>query len=64
MCGKEIKGDPQAKYIPIKMWCGKHGYSETKIKILNEALGGSYYMDFCEDCKGTIAVLFGGKSNE
>jgi hypothetical protein len=63
MCGKEINGDPQTKYIPIQKSVGKHGVFETKIRILDEAFGGTY-MDFCEDCKGTIALLFGGESNE
>lgn len=63
MCGKEIEGGAEAKYIPIRMNVGKHGECKTKLRILDEAYGG-FYMDFCEDCKGTIAVLFGGKSNE
>jgi hypothetical protein len=64
MCGKEINGDTQqTKYIPIRKNVGKHGEFVTKIRILDEAFGGTY-MDFCEDCKGTIALLFGGKSNE
>lgn len=63
MCGKEIEGSADVKYIPIRMNVGKHGEYKTKIRILNEANGGTY-MDFCEDCKGTIALLFGGKSNE
>ena len=63
MCGKEIEGSAEAKYIPIQKSIGKHGVFKTKIRILDEAYGGTY-MDFCEDCKATIAVLFGGKSNE
>lgn len=63
MCGKEIEGGAEAKYIPIRTNVGKHGESKTKIRILDEIYGGTY-MDFCEDCKGTIALLFGGKSNE
>lgn len=64
MCHKEIEGSPEAKYIPIKTRVGKHGEYKTNIRIWNEADGRGYYMEFCEDCKGTIAVLFGGKSNE
>ncbi len=63
MCGKEIEGGAEAKYIPIRKNVGKHGEFVTKIRILDEAYGGTY-MDFCEGCKGTIALLFGGKSNE
>jgi hypothetical protein len=62
VCGKEIEGSAEAKYIPIQKSVGKHGVFETKIRILDEAFGGTY-MDFCEDCKGTIALLFGGKPN-
>ena len=63
VCGKEIEGSAEAKYIPIQKNVGKHGVFKTKIRILDETYGG-IYMDFCEDCKGTIAVLFGGESNE
>lgn len=63
MCHKEIEGSPEAKYIPIRMNIGKHGVFKTKIRILDETYGGTY-MDFCEDCKVTIACLFGGKPNE
>jgi hypothetical protein len=61
MCGKEIKESPEAKFIPIRMNVGKHGESNTDVRIMY--FNGSC-MDFCEDCKATIAVLFGGKSNE
>lgn len=64
MCGKEIEGSAEAKYIPIRKNVGKHGECVTKIRILDETYGGSYYMDFCEDCKGTIALLFGGNRNK
>lgn len=63
MCGKEIEGGAEAKYIPIQKNFGKHGVFNTKIRIMDETYGGTY-MDFCDDCKGTIAVLFGGGSNE
>ena len=63
MCGKEIEGGAETKYIPIRKNVGMHGKYNTNIRIMDEAYGGTY-MDFCEDCKGTIAVLFGGKSNE
>lgn len=58
MCGKEIKGGAEPKYIPIRMNVGKHGeYYKTKIRILNEDYGG-VYLDFCEDCKKFIASSF------
>lgn len=57
MCGKEINADPQTKYIPIKKIVEKHGLETTKIRVLNEAFGGSY-MDFCDDCKQFIASAF------
>lgn len=62
MCGKEIEKDPHASYISIPENVGKHGKSVKKIKIVNA--NNNYPMEFCEDCKGTIAVLFGGESNE
>ena len=64
MCGKEIEGTVEvamARYIPIRMNVGKHG--EYKKRIMTVMDDDGTYMDFCEDCKGTIAVLFGGKSN-
>jgi len=67
MCGKEIEGIVEvvkAKYIPIRMNVGKHGeYKEKTMVVLNNDDSGTN-MIFCEDCKGTIALLFGGKSNE
>lgn len=63
MCGKEIKDVQEAKYIPIRTNVGKHGKSTTKIRILDERYGG-YYMDFCDDCKATIAILFGGSDDK
>jgi hypothetical protein len=65
MCGKEIEGIVEvvkAKYIPIQMNFGKHGEYKKKTMVVMD--DDRSYMDFCEDCKGTIAVLFGGKSNE
>lgn len=62
MCGKEIEKDADASYIsiPEKVW--KHGKSVKTIKIVNT--NNNYQMEFCEDCKATIAILFGGESNE
>lgn len=59
MCGNEIKGttDAETRYIPIKKIVGKHGLHETKIRVLDDAFGGSY-MDFCDDCKKFIASSF------
>lgn len=62
MCGKEIEKDEHADYIsiPEKVW--KHGKSVKTIKILN--YNNNYTMEFCEDCKATIAVLFGGSDDK
>jgi len=57
MCGKEIKESPEAKFIPIRNNNG--GHVDVRIMYFNGSC-----MDFCEDCKGTIAVLFGGVNND
>ena len=62
VCGKEIKADPHSTYIPVKAKVGKHGVKDRSLKIIDR--NGNVCLDFCEDCKGTIALLFGGKSNE
>jgi hypothetical protein len=63
VCGKEIEPDAHTKLILINKKIGKHGIGSDTIRIINESRGG-VAMDFCEDCKATIALLFGGKSNE
>lgn len=61
VCKKEIHGDPETRLIHVPTAVGQHGLQDRTISIVDT--NGNKCLDFCEDCKGTIAVLFGGKSN-
>ena len=62
VCGKEIKGDPHSSYIPIPENVGRHGKRMRSIRIIDS--DGHNCLDFCEDCKATIAILFGGSDDK
>lgn len=62
VCGKEIKADPHNTYVPVVAKKGKHGMLKRDLKIVDR--NGEVCLDFCDDCKATIAILFGGESNE
>lgn len=62
VCGKEIKSDPLNTYIPVKEKVGKHGVKDRSLKIIDR--NGNVCLDFCDDCKATIAILFGGSDDQ
>lgn len=61
VCGKVIQVNPQSSYIPVVKKVGKHGMEKVTLRVMDNR---GNFLDFCEDCKPTIAILFGGKSNE
>ena len=63
MCGKEIERDPHNIYIHVTARAGRHGVIKRNL-VISDCNNQSVHLDFCEDCKNTIAILFGGESNE
>ena len=63
VCGKEIGADPRSNRIPVKAKHMKHGLVNRSLKII-DANRGEVCLDFCEDCKHTIAILFGEEAND
>ena len=61
VCGKEIKQDPHNTYINVTARAGRHGVIKRNLVIM-DCNRQNVHLDFCEDCKGTIALLFSGAS--
>ena len=61
MCGKEIVPSDSSSYIPVVKRVGKHGM-EKETLIIHDNKGT--YLTFCDDCKATIAILFGGSDDK
>ena len=62
VCGKEISAKQQNIYIPVVARKGKHGMLKRDLKIID--CNGEVCLDFCDDCKATIAILFGEAKND
>lgn len=61
VCGKVIRDDPLASHIQVVKKIGKHGMEKVTLRVIDNK---GNFLDFCEDCKATIAIMFGGTSNE
>lgn len=58
ICGKEVKSNEPINYIDVDAIAGKHGHMRRTIRIIDVADNKS--LDFCDDCKTTLKILFGG----
>ena len=61
VCGKEIEPSGPSSCIPVVKKVGKHGMEKVTLRVMDNR---GNFLDFCDDCKATIAILFGGESNE
>ena len=60
VCGKEIIPNGSSSHIPVVKKIGKHGMEKVTLRVMDNR---GNFLDFCDDCKATIAILFGGSDD-